>query len=272
MAVAKKISAKEESQKRAFQFLLNKYTTQEAFTADEFQKATGWTDATFRTYKSKQFQGLLKEVGSNQFRVSHVFRRFATWDKFQNEIVSQNRRLAQEYKFNVCPNVLIFEFFMPLRNEEFLRDALDGLFYKDVLTTRLKSLDRRQLLENFPNERRIKEELHIEGICEWLSTKFVGYSIQHVSGRFRADALKTREESVKSPDTRKYLIDETTAIVRFIFPIAREGNVDKEVEKISWAFQELFVGSILEVVNGEDEIWLLETGLRNQLFIYSMVG
>ncbi len=39
---------------------------------------------------------------------------------------------------------------------------------------------------------------------------------------------------------------------------------------IRWFFNELFVQSILEVVNGEDEIWLLESGIQNQLHIYKV--
>lgn len=42
----------------------------------------------------------------------------------------------------------------------------------------------------------------------------------------------------------------------------------QEASLIRWLFDALFVQSILEVVNGEDEIWLLESGIQNRLYIY----
>jgi len=88
----------------------------------------------------------------------------------------------------------------------------------------------------------------------------------------------------------EYLIDETTAIVRFIFhvgiPIKNrvlfnieqfdeklEDNVDKtpiliEANQIRFIFKNLFVKSILDLINGEDEIWMLESGIRNRLYIW----
>jgi hypothetical protein len=46
-----------------------------------------------------------------------------------------------------------------------------------------------------------------------------GYSITHVAGRFRATDLVIRGEAAQKPVERTpYLIDETTAVVRFITP------------------------------------------------------
>jgi len=36
---------------------------------------------------------------------------------------------------------------------------------------------------------------------------------------------------------------------------------------VRWSFDNLFVSSILEVVNAEDEIWLVESGMKNRLHI-----
>ena len=92
----------------------------------------------------------------------------------------------------------------------------------------------------------------------------------------------------------RYLIDETTAIVRFIFPcgdpVARQpGSSDSladldepapnssdtssegEANKIRWFFNALFVQSIIQVVNGEAEIWMVESGLRNRLHIWKVI-
>jgi hypothetical protein len=37
---------------------------------------------------------------------------------------------------------------------------------------------------------------------------------------------------------------------------------------VRWLFKALFVRSILQVVNGEAEIWMIESGLRNRLHIW----
>jgi hypothetical protein len=274
------MSANTEPQERAFQFLLEKCNTQELFTRQQFGEATGWSDESFRTYLSKQFRDLLIPVG-DKFRVSFAFRRFGTWRKFRDNVVTQNRRLTRAYKPHLHENVVMFEFFMPLRNEEFLRDALDGLFYKDSLRFRLKTLSQADLQKQIPGLSHEKEDPYLDRVCDWLSKKFIGYSISHVTGRFRAGDLKTRQEAAQASisNTRKYLIDETTAVVRFIFPCAPEQDllgglkgqeaVQLEASRLRWFFHQLFVGSILEVVSGEDEIWLLETGMINQLHIYS---
>ena len=60
----------------------------------------------------------------------------------------------------------------------------------------------------------------------------------------------------------RYLIDETTAIVRFIFPC------DGDEETIRWFFNTLFVESIIQVVAGEEQIWMVESGMENRLHIW----
>ena len=62
----------------------------------------------------------------------------------------------------------------------------------------------------------------------------------------------------------RYLIDETTAVTRFIFPCGGDAQV------IRWFFEALFVQSIIQVVNGEAEIWMVESGLVNQLHIWKV--
>lgn len=96
------------------------------------------------------------------------------------------------------------------------------------------------------------------------------------------DAAKIEE------DYDRYLVDETTAIVRFIFPCGKpirrkSGSVAdfddperdstdqdgrEEAKKIRWFFNALFVQSVLQVVNGEAEIWMVESGLQNRLHIW----
>jgi len=272
-------------QQAAFEFLFRKYGTQELFTLDQFQSAAGFKNESIGTYLSKQFRDLLVEVSPDQYRVSLAFRQYATWPKFRDNVVTQNRILTHEYSGSSYENVVMFEFFMPLRNEEALRVALDGLFYKDSITFRLRTIGEIDLMRQFPKNLAESDEGYYERICGWLADRFVGYSISPVSGRFRVGELKTRGEVLKqeSHTPERYLADETTAAVRFIFPCkgkppiagvplsgGYEEALREEAASIRWFFNQLFVQSILEVVNGEDEIWLLESGMQNQLHIYKV--
>jgi hypothetical protein len=86
---------------------------------------------------------------------------------------------------------------------------------------------------------------------------------------------------------QRYLVDETTAVVRFIIPCTPSSSCEApdkgklagqllldgtktraEENRIRWFFSNLFVERISEVVGGEDEIWVLESGMRNQLHIW----
>ena len=87
---------------------------------------------------------------------------------------------------------------------------------------------------------------------------------------------------------QKYVIDETTAIVRFIIPCecteAVHGEafdatvtasfdhqeLDDEVSKIRILFFNIFVEAVADAVLEEDQIWLLETAAsRSRLYIWS---
>jgi hypothetical protein len=119
---------------------------------------------------------------------------------------------------------------------------------------------------------------YIGRVCGVVSNLFGGYSISHVSGRFRAADIASRVEAAKrlAADER-YLIDETTASVRFIVPLqdTREAShtlqnayfdnsvpiaaiVSEKILQVHEPFFDLFVEAIVEPINGEDEIWLVE--------------
>jgi hypothetical protein len=277
------MSAESESQKKAFEFIQAKFNSQKFFTAEEFQTATGYSDVSFKTYLSKQFRGLLIPTGEGHFRISTVFRQFSTWKKFKDKVVTQNRNLGRSYNEICFENVVIFEFYMPLRNEEYLRQTLDSLFYKDSVLFRLKLIKPSDLHAVFPKNSDEDEAKYFERICQFISEKFVGYSVNHVNGRYKATDIKTMQEAFKggAASAERYLVDETTAVVRFIFPCKAETeetqnnlptketpSAEQEADLIRWFFRQLFVQSILEVVNAEDEIWLLETGMRNRLHIW----
>src|SRR5438477_6679760 len=156
-----------DPQERAFLFLLEKYNSQEAFTKEELQAATDWSDVSFKTYWSKQFKDLLIPVGS-KFRVHGVFARFAEWSKFRDNVVTQNRNLQKPYKTSRFENVMLFDFFMPLRNEEYLRTALDALFFKDSVLFRLKALNENEMNHHFPRPPEETQEQYFERICDWI--------------------------------------------------------------------------------------------------------
>ena len=63
----------------------------------------------------------------------------------------------------------------------------------------------------------------------------------------------------------RYLMDETTAVTRFVFPYADDG----ELGRIRYLFGALFVRSIIEVVKGEEQIWLIESGPQDRTHIWS---
>jgi hypothetical protein len=253
----------DENQRKVFEFITEHLDSQEPFTKDDLENITTWQGKTFQTYWSKQFEQFFVPAPAGKYRVSESFRRFTDWDKFQQH-VTQVRRVASDYKRLIYENVLTFEFFMPLSNEAHLRTTLDALFYKDTILARLKAQDERDLSHHFPKESNEKEEAQLNRLCEWIAPRFVGYSISHVSGRFRAERLSTREEAANPSLRRRYLIDETTAVTRFIFPCQNES----EAAQIRWLFEILFVQSIIQLVNGEAEIWMVESGSRNRVYIW----
>ena len=264
------MSLRTTDQEKAFEFLRKRFETQEPFSKEEFLRATSFSSGSFESYFSKQFSGLLKPVGPNQFRVSGIFRQFRTWKRFYDNVVSQKRRLGRQYAPRFYDSVVIFEFYMPLRNELWLRETLDAIFYRDSVRLRLKGIPEaeveviQRILKQTPKRDRTEQ------VCDFVSEKFGGYSITLVSGRFRAAALKTRTEATVAEISEPYLIDETTAVVKFIVPCTSKdpAEIEREAQAVRILFDHLFVQSILELVNAEDEIWVLESGIRHRLQIH----
>jgi len=266
--------SKTEPQERLFRFLSERYKSQEAFTIDELRSASGFSSNSFKNYRSKQFGHLLVSSSGGKYKVSPAFRRFGSWPTFRDEVVSQKRKLKSEYRALAHERVMSFEFFMPLRNEAWLREALDILFFKEEVIHRLRAITRAELEKAFPPNPSECEADHLARICSWISATFAGYSISHVVGRFKVGDLRTRADVAASlaAGFGRYLVDETTAIVRFLFPcgpvLDSEERAEQLANRIRWFFNKLFVDSILEVVDGEDEVWLLESGFRSQLQVF----
>ena len=279
----------ERNQTAVFRFFRNHYRQQLPFTKQQLANETDWSRASFNTYWSKQFKRLVVPIDDNRFRVSESFRPYSTWSAFR-ALVTQVRRVSSDYTSLLYSNVIIYEFFMPLTNEGHLRTALDALFYKDTISSRLRALDRTKVEEHFPRQGEETDDVYFERLCTWTARIFIGYSITHVSGRYRAEELATISDAAQVyEEGSRYLVDETTAVVRFIFPCGtpiqrtpplssrhfeddQEPNLladePEDAKKIRWFFGALFVQSIIQVVNGEDEIWMVESGMRNRLHIW----
>ena len=203
---------------------------------------------------------------------------------------SQSEKLIDYYE-EIYSNIVTFEFFLPLNNESALMSTLDELFYKDTIKKMISLEKRDELYNAFPLLSDETDEDYFERLCQWLSSIFGGYSIGTVNGRFRASEIKTyREVSEILTSGRNYIIDETTAIVRFIFPIGNpvknktvdytykqnqqktlkntDESLNKEYMKIRYFLKILFVKSILSLVAGEDEIWMIERGLNGKSKLY----
>ena len=101
------------------------------------------------------------------------------------------------------------------------------------------------------------DDAYFGSILDFIKDRFVGYSISHVDGRFRSDTLLTQDQAAALQKRgERYLVDETTAVTRFIFPYQDAG----ELAKIKFLFQTLFIRSIIQLVNGEEQIWMVESG------------
>ncbi len=269
-----------------------KFFQTHVFTTEPFSKQdliTFVDDPNMDTYFSKYYIELLELSPNdpNLFFVSSRFRQFNTIEKL-TKYFSQKTHIKGVYQEDYYREVLVFEFFLPFNNESNLRAVLDDLFYKDTIKVMIARIDQEELLKAFPRENHGDDDIYYENIYKWISNKFRGYSIGTVSGRFIATELKTFSEvSELLSKGQHYLIDETTAIVKFIFPISqvvqsedvkykynrgtpRQTQIDTEenekikveISRIKFFFKNLFVKAILELVNGEDEIWMIESGIN----------
>jgi hypothetical protein len=261
--------ADDTTQRAAFAFLREHLQSQEPFTIEEFITATGWKKpGTLNTYLRKQYKGLIEKVDDTHLRVTDAFWKFVTWRKFKGH-VTQVRRVVSNYDPK-SSKVLIYDFLMPLTNEEHLRMTLDSLFYKDRVSARLRTISVPVLSAKLPKEPRLTDPQYFDQILDFIKDRFVGYSINHVDGRFRSDTLLTQDQAAAlQKKGERYLIDETTAVTRFIFPYEN----DAELAKVKYLFEILFIRSIIQLVNGEEQIWMVESGSAgSQLHRWERLG
>jgi hypothetical protein len=251
------------TQRKAHRFFSERMATLEPFTKQDLMKASGWPENTLETYWSKQFRGLVEDIGGGKFRLREQFRSYLDWRKF-HFLVTQVRTPPTVYEPTVYTKIIVYEFYLPLSHENSLRFTLDSLFFKNSIIPRLKRAGIPALENLFPRTLTESDADLVERVCEFVGTKFQGYSIYHVNGRFRSGEL-TDEDGAAAlrKQAIPYLIDETTAVTRFVFPCA-----DDEIEKVRFLFKELFVETITQQISGEDEVWMVESGLQNCVHVW----
>jgi hypothetical protein len=277
----------------SFGFLLDRARDRRAFSVEELGDAAGWTDENTRTNLSKRLSELVRakvdRLYANQVVLS------VTWSEYR-DLFRQKQTLFIQHKRARFPRVIVYEFFMPLTREDRLRRSLDNLFYKDTIEQRLNEIGIDTARAELGMNDDATEAEVIQAVCELVGEAFGGYSISHVSGRFRDGELRSHAEVAERPShAGPYLVDETSAVVRFILPLsstkelvppydqrrlfasdAGEAEISPEAEaaareearRIRWLFMNFFAEPVTKVVR-EDEVWLLESGMRSALHIWS---
>ena len=256
--------ADDTNQRAVHRFFTERLRTLEPFTKDELLEETGWTAKSLETYWPKQLKGLVEDLGNGRYRMRERFRLYAPWKKFQ-QLVTQVRTVPPTYAPTIYEHVVVYEFYLPLAHEAALRLTLDSMFYSDALLPRLKRIGAAELAKKFERPAGQTDVDLLASVLTFIDKKVGGYSIYHVDGRFRAGKLCTQDEAFEVQKSGgRYLVDETTAVVRFVFPVTGA----PEAEKVRLLFEGLFMNAITEQVSGEDEIWVVETGMRNRVSVW----
>ncbi len=277
---------RQESHRKAYRFLLQQANSNSSFSGDDLMRATGWSKGSLDTYMPKQLREGVKRQKNRQYRVLPDFKRFNE-ESFLS-LMKQSRQIFAAYKRRKYSEVVTYELLLPLTRETQLRKALDDLFYEDTILQRLSEVNASELAEWIERNEGEPDALYTSRVTKLISDRFGGYSIGQVSGRYRASQLKSRRDAAEMlVSDHPYLVDETTASVRFIIPIKAtkseertedqlsfeqlklsevevNSDVQKEISLVRFLFFNLFVEAIVRTVQGEDEIWLLEEANQNR--------
>lgn len=274
-----------DSQRAAFRFLRARAQSGDSFSAADIEKVAAWRSGSFTTYKTKHLKEYVTTVGSGQYTIKPHFLRLNEEDF--HGIVAQSRKTVARFARTVFDAVLRYEFLLPLTNERKLRAALDELFYRDHLMQRANEIGLATLTTIVPRQSGESNSDYLDRVVTKVGSLLNGYSIGHVHGRFRAGGLRTHGDAATVLAARgRYLVDETTAVVRFLLPlegsrkphgsqfdVTREVAIDTkaylpEVDIARRLFIAFFVESIILDIHGEDEIWFLESGpTGEQLYV-----
>ncbi len=281
-----------DSPKKGYKFFRERARDGKPFSFEELQNASGWSRASVETYKSKQWKDLLEKSGAGRWTVRKEFLRLSESEFLDH--ISQKRPLFSRYNRRGHEHYVMFEFLLPLTRESQLRAALDDLFYSDTVDQRLREIGVTKLAEVVTRDTKEVADAFYARVVELAAARFGGYSVSHVSGRYKAAPLMERRSAFEHvADGGRYLIDETTAVVRFIIPCqtgtftfsdtlepthnwlelldASDVTLDDEVQLIRKLFFLLFVETVVRAVKGEDEIWLVESGVHHRLYRWERV-
>ena len=217
----------------------------------EFAKRVGWSVRTVRSYRGKKWRDWI-EAGSGQaWRVSQAFRT-VTEEAFLRHQTQRTDFYASYQTRSIHDHVVTYEFLLPLTKEHELKKALDDLFYRDALEERVKEVgpDAFGIAPSQASER--SEDESIRAIIDFMDDHFGGYSVAHVSGRFRSEALADRTQAgAMLTEGQRYLVDETTAVVRFIVPLRQSSQDYQDDRKFLLAISEQEQVSLSESVRTE---------------------
>lgn len=267
---------KEETLKKAYAFFAGAARTTAHFTRDDVAGAVGWSRETVGDYFSKKLKRwVVSHQRGKTYTVNPDFARLS-----EDDFIKHMSQVARPtgYVRSVYDDVVQYEFLLPLTKEDKLRDALDDLFYLDTLERLVREMlgHLSELLDRSDGETDVD---YIARAAKLTSRLFGGYSISHVRGRFRAssDVLTRVQAAGLLEQNQRYLIDETTAVVRFIIPFEsskiehgetfdldtdRPAEATEEAAKtlhlIRGLFFGIFVEAVVKTVKGEELIWLLE--------------
>lgn len=264
----------------AFDFLLKQAKGRKTFSVEELSAESGWSIAETKELFTNRLSDLVYEEGDKYFAKPEILR--VRLDDFK-ELLHQKKRLFTDYALEVSPSILIYEFFMPLSREDRLREALDNLFYKDTIEQRIQEIGFSRIRDGLILPSDYSEEKIRQLVFDFMESTIGGYSVYLVNGRYRADELASREEVInRSPAYGPYIVDETTAIVRFILPVETDAgkfeygkilepasiatDTKKRADQLRWLFLNFFAEALIRVVQKEDEIWLLESGMRSAFY------
>ena len=202
--------------------------------------------------------------GTSRYRAAEPVGEPAGWSGLEQH-ATRDPHVVRPYRPRTS-RVLIYDFLMPLTHEAQLRTTLDALFFRDTLVDRLRTLRNDELEEVFPRAPEQGDWDHLEQVLDFIQERFVGYSMTHVNGRCRFGPLLSQDRvSEFERQGARYLMDETTAVTRFVFPYAD----DRELGRVRYLFGALFVRSMIELAHGEEQIWMIEIGPENRVHIWS---
>ncbi len=275
--------------KQAYNYLLGHAKAATRFTYAEIAAAvTSWKkQSTWTTYVSKQLRGYVDRHG-DQWSVKATFAQLS-FDDYRGG-ATQVRIPVPKWNRRTYDQVVSYEFLLPLTREDKLRAALDKLFYREELEKRTREFQEAELAElgeviaPMPRE---SEDAYRDRVIDQVAALIGGYSISHVNGRFRAtDNVVSRTAAARMlVEQQRYLIDETTAVVRFIvrcpnskvdhgerFDHRTRGDrtrLQQDVRLIRTLFFHYFVEAVAGTIQGEDVIWLMENSPTEGLVNYA---